>query len=221
MRTMRQATNRLAAALGSIALAAVLLAPASVAAPRAKHKKAFTLNLCSVTGAVAGAGVTEPCSKDKTTDTGRRSLPQGNWSHTLIYRAHWGKLSSTAHPTHSAVIVVSHLSGSAKVLEVAKEKYRLKVLGNGKPVPIGGGGTASVIVEPSACVAPPDEQCGDGIFLAVKGQWFIQVFVDSYTPIIPGSSEATVEEQDAALKNLEEEMIPRVDAVGKAVAGKV
>jgi hypothetical protein len=203
-------------------LAATALLPAAAPAKPTKPKKPFTLNLCKIAGgAVSSAQVTAPCHQlAKITEPGKPT-PIGRAPTLVLYGARWGTVGSTAHPQHYAEVRVGHLLGKGETLEIAKKEYRGKVLGHGLPVAVGGG-TASVFTEPSACVNPPTELCSKGEFMAIKGNWAIQAYLDDMPPTIPGVPELALAAAEEQIKQLEEQIVkPRLTVIGQVAAGSV
>jgi hypothetical protein len=207
--------------VASTALAFVVLAAGPAAAAKPKKKLLAGPNLCSIaSGAVAAAKVTEPCTKGKTAFVKGKPTPLGTTASTVTYGAHWGKASTAAHPSHWAAVIVIHAFGSAAGVELFKQIARPKVLAHGLPVAVSGG-IGSVFADPNACLNPPTDQCGNAIFLALKGSWLIEAYLNDFPPTVPGAEEDPVAVQEQAETTLEEEMRPALSAIGTAVAGKV
>jgi hypothetical protein len=217
---MRQPEKLPIAALVALALVGVVAAPAAAGKPK-KKKLPIGPNICSIaSSAVAAAKVTEPCTKGKTVVVKGKSTPLGETASTVTYGAHWGKASTAANPRHWAAVILIHASGSASALELIRRAARLKVLAHGLPVAVSGG-IGSVYAEPNACLNPPTHQCGNAIFLALKGNWLIEAYLNDFPPTIPGAEEDSVAVQEEAERTLEEEMRPALSAIGTAVASKV
>lgn len=215
---MRQLVRLSIAALGSFALAAAIAGPALAKKP---HKKLPTLNLCAIAGgAVSSAQVQAPCTTLKMTVTPGKATALGTTASVATYGARWGTPSSGATPRHYASILAMYAYGSAVGVELFKHIFRPKVLGNGLPVAVGSG-IASVFTDASSCLNPPTHQCVDGTFLALKGNWAIEAFLDNYPPTIPGAPELELPAQETAAKQLEEMMKPALAGIGQQVAGKV
>ena len=215
---MRQLIRLSLAAFGSVVVSGALAGPAA-AAP--KHKKPPSLDLCAIAaGPVASAEVSAPCVKLKTATVPVRHSPAGGTAGIVTYGARWGTASSGAVPQHYASITVIDLLGSGKGVEAFKKGYRSRVIGNGLPVVIAGA-TASILTEPNNCLNPPSGECAQGTFLAIKGRWVIEAFLDDYPPTIPGSMEDTPAEGEAAVMQTEQFMKPALTAIGRAVAAKV
>jgi hypothetical protein len=216
---MRKPTKRSPTLIASLTLVAILLAPACA---DAKHKKPFTLNLCKVVGgAVSSAQVTAPCHQLPTVTEHGKPTPIGRAPTLVLYGARWGKVGSTANPEHFAEVTVGHLLGKGKTLEIAEKEYRGKVIGHGLPVAVSGG-TGSIFTEPFACVNPPTEQCAKGEFMAIKGNWAIQAYLNDMPPTIPGAPELEPAAAETQIQQLEEQIMkPRLAVIGQVAAGSV
>jgi hypothetical protein len=221
--SMRQLIRLWLAAMWSLAIVATLAGPAIAASTlQAKEAKSPTLGLCGIAAsAVASAHVESPCREHATTTLRGKQTPIGRAPTVVIYGANWGTPSSAANPRRFAEVTVAHLQGSGPTLEFAKKEYRLKVLAHGAPVTAGKGATASLLTEPFACFNPPTHQCSNGSLLAITGNWVIQVGVEDYPATTPGAPELELAAAEAAIKQTEELMKPRIVAIGKVVAGKL
>jgi len=208
---------RLSPALLASFTFAILPATAS-----AKHKKPVTLNLCKIAGgAVSASEVTAPCHQLATITEPGKPTPIGRAPTLVLYDARWGKVTSTSFPMHFAEVRVGHLLGKGKTLEIAEKQYRSKVIANGLPVSVSGG-IGSVYSEPFACVNPPTEQCSSGEFMALKGNWAIQAYLDDLPPTIPGAPELALAAAEAQIKQLEEQTVkPRLTVIGQVAADGV
>jgi len=208
--------------LSAVAVVLVVLV-VSVAPAAAMHRKPFNLNLCAVAGGAVAAGhVIAACTMQATTTTPGKRTALGTTATVVTYTAHWGPPSSTAHPTHYAFITVAHATGSPEGVALFQQVARAKLsaLRDSLPVTIGGG-TGKSVLDESACVNPPSEECLNGTLLALKGNFYIAVSFVDFPPTVPGAPELQEAEKQQVLRQQDELDHPLLNAIGQAVAARV